>query len=134
MFSRLVQTQRAYTGAVKRSALAALGLLLAACPSGPASLTVRELPSPAGAGSAEPELTAGADGRTILSWIEPHGEGSELRFAVWQNGAWSTPFPLFNGTNWVVNWADFPSVTALDHDALLAHWLQKVPDAPRPLR
>ena len=107
---------------------AVLGLALVACTPPPPSIEVREVASPAGPGSAEPELTVGAEGRVILSWVEPHGEGSALRFAVWQDGTWSAPFPLFTGTDWVVNWADFPSVIALERNALLAHWLQKVPE------
>lgn len=134
MLSRLVQRERRYTVGVKRTALAALGLVLAACTSGPPSLAVRELPSPAGAGSADPELTVGADGRTILSWIERQGEGEDvhtLRFVVWQDHAWSGPSSLdFTSANLLVNWADFPSVIALDHQALLAHWPKSLPDAP----
>ncbi|HEX5044375.1 MAG TPA: sialidase family protein [Candidatus Polarisedimenticolaceae bacterium] len=116
---------------MKRRALLVV-LTLAACAAPPPTLQVREIPSPAGSGSAEPELTAGAGGQTILSWIEPRGEGAHtLRYAVWQDDGWSNPFTLpFTSASLLVNWADFPSVTALDHQALLAHWPTTLPDAP----
>jgi hypothetical protein len=107
-----------------------LALLLATCSSPPASLEVRQIPSPAGAGSGEPELTSGADGRVVLSWIEPLEGKPALRYAVWQGEAWGPPGLVSSGESWIVNWADFPSVTALRGEALLAHWLQKVGDDP----
>jgi len=110
------------------STIVAVGLT--ACTSPPPSLEVREVPSPAGVGSAEPELTSGTGGRVVLSWIERRGEGHELRYATWQGDAWSGPRVASTGENWFVNWADFPSVTALGGKTLLAHWLQKVGDDP----
>ena len=45
-------------------------------------MTVREMASPAGPGSGEPNLAVAADGRVLLSWIEPAGEGRHaLRYA-----------------------------------------------------
>ena len=87
---------------------------------------VRELPSPAGQGSGQPNLTVSPNGRVYLSWIERLGEGRfSLRFAVQERDQWSTPQVIAEGANWFVNWADFPSMIALPDGSLAAHWLVK---------
>jgi hypothetical protein len=89
-------------------------------------MTVREIAAPAASGSAEPCVETGADGRAYLSWVEPAGEGRHaLRFSVWEGTSWSVPQTAAEGPDWFVNWADFPSVTALDDGTLAAHWLRK---------
>ncbi|MET0553230.1 MAG: sialidase family protein [Vicinamibacteria bacterium] len=91
------------------------------------SLTVRELPSPAGPGSGEPNLAVGADGRILLSWIEPSSEGRHrLRYASRTGGAaWAEARTIAEGAGWVVNWADFPAVAEQGDGSLFAHWLAK---------
>lgn len=87
---------------------------------------VRELPSPAGPGSGQPNLAVSPDGRVYLSWIERLGEGRfSLRFAVKEGAGWSAPRVIAEGSNWFVNWADFPSMIALPDGSLAAHWLVK---------
>jgi hypothetical protein len=54
------------------------------------------------------------------------GEGRfSLRFAALEKGGWSTPRVIAEGSNWFVNWADFPSMVALPDGSLAAHWLVK---------
>ncbi len=85
---------------------------------------IRELPSPAGPGSGQPNLAVAADGRAYLSWIEPLGdERFALRFSVRDTNGWSAPRAIAEGSNWFVNWADFPSLLALPDGSLAAHWL-----------
>jgi hypothetical protein len=85
---------------------------------------IRELPSPAGPGSGQPNLTVAANGRAFLSWIEALGEGRfALRFSVRDAAGWSEPHVIAEGSNWFVNWADFPSMLALPDGSLAAHWL-----------
>jgi hypothetical protein len=92
---------------------------------GPA-LDVRELESPAGADSREPEMFTTPDGRVVLSWVEKTGEKRyALRFASRDGAGWSEPGTAAEGENWFINWADFPSVVALPDDALASHWLVK---------
>jgi hypothetical protein len=75
---------------------------------------LRELATPAAPGSGEPNLAAGADGSTYLSWIEPRPDSAHaLRFAArGPGGAWTEPRTIAQGKGWFVNWADFPSVLA----------------------
>ncbi len=87
---------------------------------------VREMASPAGAGSGQPNLTVSRDGKVYLSWIERLGEGKfSLRFSVKEGDGWAAPRVIAEGSNWFVNWADFPSMIALPDGSLAAHWLVK---------
>jgi hypothetical protein len=108
-----------------RPLLAAAALLT----SGLGLAEVREIPTPAGAGSGQPNLVAAPDGHIYLSWLEPRGDsGVQLRFATRQGAAWSAPRTIAEGSNWFVNWADFPSMTALPDGSLAAHWLVRSGD------
>jgi hypothetical protein len=92
---------------------------------------VRELPTPAAAGSLGPSLYAAADGRVFLSWIERLADGrSALRYAVLAGDGWSAPRVIAEGADWFINWADFPSMIALPDGLLAAHWLVKNPSSP----
>ena len=96
-----------------------------------AAAQVRELPTPAAAGSLGPSLFAAADGRVFLSWIERLAGGrSALHYAVLSGEAWSAPRVIAEGADWFVNWADFPSMIALPDGLLAAHWLVKNASAP----
>jgi hypothetical protein len=90
----------------------------------PAPPAVVDVKSPAGAGSAEPNLTVAPDGRVFMSWIEPvQGKGNVLYFSVLQSDTWSAPKVISRGTNWFVNPADFPSMAVMPNGALAAQWL-----------
>lgn len=97
--------------------------LSAATADAPASID--SLTSPTGAGSAEPHLAAGPDGRVYLSWLEPNQPGHALRFAVLDGNKWTPARTIRAGTDFFVNWADFPSIEVLDGGRLAAHWLQR---------
>jgi hypothetical protein len=86
----------------------------------------REMQSPAGPGSGQPNLAVSLDGRVYLSWIERVGENRHsLRFSTKEGDGWSAPRIIAEGSNWFVNWADFPSMIALSDGSLAAHWLAK---------
>ena len=51
------------------------------------TLAVLEIPNPAAPGSGEASLTSLADGRAVLSWIEPAGKDAHaVRLAVLRGG------------------------------------------------
>jgi hypothetical protein len=81
----------------------------------------------AGPGAAEPNLAVVHDGRVIASWLERVGTSDHaLRFAIRDpDGGWGEPRSIASGTNWFVNWADFPSVASVGGDTLAAHWLAR---------
>ncbi len=86
---------------------------------------VDSLASPAGPGSAEPNLVTGPDGRIYMSWLEPADSGHALRFAVHDGRDWSAARTIVARRDFFVNWADFPSLEVLDGNRLAAHWLQR---------
>ena len=87
---------------------------------------VEAIPSPAGAGAAEPFLFATSDG-VLLSWLEPVAgtDRTALRFARYRGGQWSEPRTIVERNDLFVNWADFPSIVEDAKGTLFAHWLQK---------
>src|SRR5262245_47076207 len=101
----------------------ALVALLAAVAAMPAPPSVTDLKSPAAAGSEEPNLTVGPDGRVYLNWLEPAAKGYALRFSIRGPQGWSAPKTIAQGTNWFVSAADFPSLAVLSDGSLAANWL-----------
>ncbi len=90
------------------------------------ALVIRPTQSPTEGDSREPELTPTQDGRVILSWVEKVGDKRyALRAALLDRNGWSEARTVSEGENWFVNWADFPSVIALNDGSLAAHWLVK---------
>lgn len=88
------------------------------------------VPSPAGPLSGEPNLFAGPAG-VYLSWMErTQGNAHALRFARWEDDGWGEPGTVMNREGLFVNWADFPSLAALDDGTLAAHWLEKSGPGP----
>ena len=87
--------------------------------------SIDSIASPAGPGSAEPNLAVGPDGRVHMSWLEPADSGHALRFAVHNGANWTAARTIVARRDFFVNWADFPSLVVLDSQRLAAHWLQK---------
>ncbi len=95
-------------------------------PMGDQPLVIRSVESPVTGDSREPELTATPGDRIILSWVEKlDGNRYALRAAIRDRVRWSKAITVAEGNNWFVNWADFPSVIALNDGSLAAHWLVK---------
>ncbi len=83
-----------------------------------------QTPSPAGPGSAQPQLTVSARG-VLLSWIERSGDVASLKFSELKGQTWTPAQTVASGRDWFVNWADVPSVLRLADGSLYGHWLQK---------
>ena len=80
--------------------------------------------SPVGANSSLPFLYANED-KTLLSWVEKVGDSlTELKYAELVNGEWQKPQAILQGSDWFVNWADFPAI-AEQNGNLLSHVLKK---------
>jgi hypothetical protein len=90
---------------------------------------VSEIASPAGSGSAEPNLSTGPDGRVYLTWIDAADKKSSLKFSVLgDNQTWSPAGLVAEGEHWFVNASDVPSMIALSDGTLAAHWLADNPE------
>ena len=87
------------------------------------SVDIQPVASPAGSGSSAPQLTA-SDRGIILSWFEPAGEETALKFAEWTESGWSATRTAATGDNWFVSYADVPSVIQMADGTLVANWLE----------
>ena len=111
-------------------AIVALGGCDTKPPADTAAFRARAVTFPGGAGSAQPRLNVGADGKPILSWLEPTDDGAVLRYATYDGDAFSTPREVVRGDDLMVNWADMPSVQPITADVWAAYWLRLDPDKP----
>jgi hypothetical protein len=104
-------------------------LLLGICLSSQAVAqpVITQLQLTTGPGSAEPNLSKGYNGTVVLSWMEPQGELTLLRYSRLKADGWSQPQTVASGEHWFVNWADIPSVLAVSESLWAAHWLSKRP-------
>jgi len=68
-----------------------------------------------------------SDNNTILSWVEYENDTTDvLMFSTLKNGVWVKEKTIARGSDWFVNWADYPSVIEFGHGKYMAaHWLQK---------
>jgi hypothetical protein len=94
-------------------------------PPTPAAPVLQRLDTPAAPGSGEPGLSLGPDGSVHLTWVEPTGDGHQLRRAVLGGAGWGKPTTIASGADWFVNWADTPSMSVGADGKYLAHWLAK---------
>ena len=79
--------------------------------------------SPSSAYSSLPYLSVG-NNRLLLSWVVERNDTSTLWYSYTPDTIWSEPEQIISGSDWFVNWADFPSITE-NNDAFLAHFLKK---------
>ena len=98
----------------------------AALPS-PVTGAVRPIDSPAPDGSAQPNLASDRRGRVWLTWLEPRqtGGGHRFRAAQLTGNRWTEPVTIAEGTNFLANWADFPSLFVASDGTIAAHWLER---------
>ncbi len=135
---RLAPLRTAYRTAYRTACrTAAPLLLLAACDAAPpVSDTAGDVVPPIGvvsmndattyANASTPNLVVAPDGSVFLTLTERvDSTTNALRFARHQNGAWSDLRDIVRGNPLFVNWADFPSLVALENGDLAAHWLER---------
>jgi hypothetical protein len=66
-----------------------------------------------------------------MSWFSVTPDGTrELLFSQWNGQGWAAPAKIADPALFVVNWADFPSIVALQSGMLVAHWSLKAPGGP----
>lgn len=87
---------------------------------GPSSL---KLVNPS-AGSAHLPRFKAQDGKLHITWVEQEDSLAILKYAVYASAKWSPAETIASGTDWFVNWADFPAV-AINDGTVMATFLQK---------
>ena len=75
----------------------------------------------------EPNLFLSNENEVYISWVEYVNDSTDaLLFSSFTIDRWSDPKKISEGSDWFVNWADFPSlVVSNNSEYLAAHWLQK---------
>ena len=63
--------------------------------------------------------------KLFLSWVEKKDTVATLNFSVFENAAWKPSEEIISGSDWFVNWADFPAIAATDNGNILTNILQK---------
>ncbi len=100
---------------------------LASCSGGelPVFGEPRPMYLPAGINTMSPRLASGAQGTTVLSWLQRNENGATLRYSTLGIGEWSAAIDVVTDPDMFTNWADLPSVTPLNEQHWVAHWLSK---------
>ena len=86
--------------------------------------TIHEISSPSGKDSQTPFLFA-SEKSLYMTWLEKTSNGHALKFSKYDGKSWSQSSVIASDIPFFVNWADFPSLLALDGGMLAAHWLQQ---------
>ncbi len=85
---------------------------------------IEEIPFLYGDNNAQPNLVS-SNGTLSLSWISSKKENkASLHFSQFKKGKWIKPQTIANGSDWFVNWADFPA-HAINEDLIITSHLKK---------
>ncbi|MEX2462754.1 MAG: sialidase family protein [Balneolaceae bacterium] len=89
------------------------------------------LNNPGETGSRYPYLFKDNSGTLFMSWIMNIDEGIfALQYSSYKDSSWSVVQTVKVGTNFFVNWADFPSIVGSDGEAKAVQWLKKIEGGP----
>jgi len=92
---------------MKRTSLLILFSLLFACKDVDEN-QIRRLGTPSSAKSQAPYLFKDGHDQIFLSWIEEANDMAYLKISQLQNNNWSDAITISSGTDWFINWADYP--------------------------
>lgn len=88
------------------------------------NLLLQSVESPAGSNTSLPYLIKGADDLLYLSWVEKRDSGRiDLKYSVFKKDFWQEPGVIASGTDWFVNWADYPMMAVDTQGNMIAHFL-----------
>lgn len=83
----------------------------------------RDIENPSTGKAHLPRLVA-QNGTLHMSWVEEKDSLATLKYASYTDDKWSSPKTITSGTDWFVNWADFPAL-AINGNTVLTSILQK---------
>ena len=84
---------------------------------------VQTFKNPVEGNSSLPRLFSNDD-KLFLSWVEKKDTLTTLNLSVFENGSWKASEEIISGSDWFVNWADFPSIAEVNGN-ILTSFLQK---------
>ncbi len=107
---------------MKRSIIFLLFLTISACTS--KEIIIEKMPFLDENNNAQPSLVSSV-GSLSLSWISSDdNEKSSLNFSQFKDGKWFKPHTITRGSDWFINWADFPT-HAINGNLILSSYLKK---------
>ncbi len=86
---------------------------------------IEMIPLPSEGKMAEPYLMTDSSNTVFLSFIEKQDSLAELRFSKFEGDKWLPPVTIASGTDWFVNWADYPKFISNGKNELIASTLVK---------
>ena len=106
-------------------AILAIIFLLSSCAE--REFEVRSLTNVGSEGGRFPTLTVTDEGTLLMAWLTPlDGEdGYALKSSEMDESNWSEPVTVFSGSDFFINWADYPSIFQVNGDTLVTHWPYK---------
>ena len=84
---------------------------------------VKNLPTPSLRNSSLPRLFSNGE-ELYMSWVEKKDTVSVLKYSLFKNNNWRDPEKIVSGSDWFVNWADYPAI-AENNGNILTNILQK---------
>lgn len=92
-------------------------------------LSFSKIEIPVDSSSMFPSLNFNSEGELLLNWLYEPDTLSRLMMAkLGPDQAWSQPQLIAEGSDWFINWADFPSLSTNGSDHLLTYSLPKSSD------
>lgn len=92
----------------------------------PKDVTLMAVKNPTSKNSSLPRLSASND-TLFMSWINKRDSLATLNYSYYVNGKWGSTQKISSGSDWFVNWADFPAI-AVNNGTILSSHLQKSAD------
>ena len=86
-------------------------------------VSVELLDSPAPVNSHLSRVVSDTSGQIYLSWVSEEGDLARFSYSKLAESGWSRPELISSGSDWFVNWADFPMLS-VNGDNMAAHWLR----------
>lgn len=108
-----------------RNKLLAAGSIIVLASTALAMRAANDIGNPTGAGATEPNFSVAPNGDVWMSWLEGTPPAMTLKVAKFDGKAWSPARAVRAGSDFFVNWADFPSIQVLNGKRLAVHWLQR---------
>jgi hypothetical protein len=84
---------------------------------------IQTIENPSTGNSSLPRLFSN-NNQLFLSWVEKKDSLAILNYSVFENDIWKPSEEVISGSDWFVNWADFPAIAEVNGN-ILTSYLQK---------
>lgn len=100
--------------------------LLFSCVSEKHDSSIQDFSHPAPTNTSLPHLVKGGNGNLYFSWIDTSDSTTvSFQYSQLLGKSWTEPEVIAKGSNWFINWADYPMIAANANGDMIAHFLVK---------